>query len=94
MSTVEAFTFTPEQFLNLMVAIIGVIIAIIGATVWITYRIRGVEKDMEHVPKNPYIKAFRDLEEKHARESAEKFHDKTLNTWEDEKKVADKQGRD
>jgi hypothetical protein len=94
MTTIETFTFTSEQFFNLMGAIIGVIIAIVGATVWITYRIRGVEKDMEHVLKNPYIKAFRDLEEKHAKESAEKFHDKTLNTWEDEKKVADKQGKD
>lgn len=84
------FTFTTEQFLTL-------ITAIAGAVFWITYKVRGIEKDVErineHINKNPYLKAFRELEEKHAKELAEGF-DKTLNIWENEKKVADKQGKD
>lgn len=92
MTTVEAFTFTPEQFVNLINAIIGliitVVVAAVGAAVWITYRISRVEKDMEHVLKNPIIKALIDLEEKQAKENAEKIYGKTLNTWEAEKKAS------
>ena len=43
---------------------------------------------MENLLKNPYIKVFRDMEEKHAKEVIERFFDKTLNTWEAEKKVS------
>lgn len=91
MTTIEAFTFTPDQFLNLIGAILSLIIAIVGATVWITYKVRGIEKDVEHINKNPYIKAFRDMEEKHAKELAEGF-DKTLNIWGDEKKTSASKG--
>jgi hypothetical protein len=93
MATIETFTFTTEQFLTLTGTIVSLIVAVVGATVWITYKVRGVEKDVEHMNKNPYLKAFRELEEKHAKELAEGF-DKTLNIWEDQKKVADKQGKD
>lgn len=86
MTIIETFTFTAEQFLTLTGTIITLIVAVVGATVWITYKVRGVEKDVEHVNKNPYLKAFRELEEKHAKELAEGF-DKTLNTWEAEKKA-------
>jgi hypothetical protein len=91
--TIEAFTFTTEQFLSLIGAI-GL------AVFWITYKIRGVEKDVEHaLTKNPYVKAFRDLEEKDVKEKVtemfDKGFDKTLNTWEAEKKVpAEGKGED
>jgi hypothetical protein len=86
MTSIETFTFTTEQFLSLLGAI-GL------AVFWITYKIRGVEKDVEHaLTKNPYVKAFRDLEEKHAKEKVteifDRGFDKTLNTWEAEKKVS------
>jgi hypothetical protein len=99
MTTIEAFTFTPEQFLSLISAIVGIIVAVVGATVWITYKIRGVEKDVEHaLTKNPYVKAFRDLEERDVKEKVteifDRGFDKTLNTWEAEKKASSSEGED
>ncbi|HEY1248416.1 MAG TPA: hypothetical protein VGE97_05475 [Nitrososphaera sp.] len=86
----ETLTFTTQQFVSLLVTLIG---AIAGATFWITYKVRGIEKDVEHISDNPYLKAFRELEEKHAKALAENFG-KTLNIWEDEKKGANKEGID
>ena len=87
MATIETFTFTTEQFLNLISVLVTLIIAVIGAAVWITIKVSRVEKDVENLLKNPYIKAVRDIEEKQAKESMEKLFGKTLNTWEAEKKA-------
>jgi hypothetical protein len=78
----ETLTFTTEQFLGL-IGVIG------GAVFWITYKIRGVEKDVEHMKedleKNPYLKAFRQLEEERALQLGEKLSE-TMNIWEKQKK--------
>jgi hypothetical protein len=77
----QTFTFTTEQFL-VLIGTIG------GAVFWITYKIRGVEKDVEHMKedleKNPYLKAFRQLEE-HAHQLGVKLSE-TMNIWEKQKK--------
>jgi hypothetical protein len=79
----QTFTFTTEQFFSLLGAI--------GAAVfWITYKIRGVEKDVKHMKedleKNPYLKAFKQLEEKHALQRPEDQLDRKMNIWENQKK--------
>jgi hypothetical protein len=56
----ETFTFSPDQFITLIVTLISITG---GAVFWMTYKLRGVEKDVENMQKdldkNPYLKAFK-----------------------------------